>query len=199
MERAMQLHMFDRSGNAYKVRLLLSMLEVSFEKVIVDVRKGENRTPEFLAISPRGQVPVLVDGDVVLWESTGALVYVARKHNSEAWLPADAASLAQVMQWMAFAQNEVLFGLQWARAVMIGLKTGNVEEYLGYGREALTVLEGHLAGHRWLALDRPTIADIACYPYVSLAPEGGLALEDYPSVVSWLKRFEALPGWIARV
>jgi glutathione S-transferase len=195
----MQLYMFDRSGNAYKVRLLLSMLNLPFEKVVVDVRKGDNRKPEFLALNPRGQVPVLVDGDVVLWESTGTLVYLARKHGSDAWLPTDAAGLAQVMQWMAFAQNEVLFGLQWARAVMIGLKTGDVEEYRGYGRDGLTVLERHLAGNRWLALDRPTIADVACYPYISLAPEAGLPLGGYPSIVAWLKRFEALPGWIPRV
>ena len=48
----------------------------------------------------------------------------------------------------------------------------------------------------WLALDRPTIADIACYPYVKRAPEGGLSLAEYPAVKAWLKRCEALPGWL---
>ncbi len=194
----MKLYMFERSGNAYKVRLLLAMLGLPYEKVLIDIRRGDNRQAEFLKISPRGQVPVLVNGDQVLWESTGALVYLARKYGGEAWLPTDPAGLARVMQWMAFAQNEVLFGLQWARAVMLQLKTGDVEEYRGYGREALTVLEGQLAGCEWLAASHPTIADIACYPYVSLAPEGGVALDGHENVVAWLRRVEALPGWIKR-
>lgn len=195
----MKLHMFERSGNAYKVRLLLSMLNVPYEKVLLDHTKGELKSAAFLKLNPRGQVPVLEDDGQVLWESTGAMVYLARKHGGEQWLPSDAAGMAQVMQWMAFAQNEVLFGLQWARAVMLKLRGGDVEEYRGYGRAGLAMLEQHLVKHAWLALDRTTIADIANYPYVSLAPEGGIALEPYPAVIAWVKRVEALPGWIKRV
>lgn len=195
----MKLHFFERSGNAYKVRLLLSMLNIPYEKVLLDHTRGELRTAAFLKLNPRGQVPVLEDGGHVFWESTGAMVYLARKYGGEPWLPTDAAGMAQVMHWMAFAQNEVLFGLQWARAVMLKLRGGDVEEYRGYGRAGLAILEQHLAQHDWLALNRPTIADIANYPYVSLAPEGGIALEPYPSVVAWVRRVEALPGWIKRV
>jgi len=195
----MKLHLFERSGNAYKLRLLLSMLKVPYDKVLLDPAKGELKSPEFLKLNPRGQVPVLEDGGNVFWESTGAMVYLARKHGSEQWLPVDAAGLAQVMQWMAFAQNEVLFGLQWARAVMLKLRGGDVEEYRGYGRNGLAILERHLALNQWLALGRTTIADIANYPYVSLAPEGGIPLEPYPAVMAWVKRVEALPGWIPRI
>jgi glutathione S-transferase len=194
-----KLHLFERSGNAYKLRLLLSMLDVAYDKVLLDPAKGDLRSPAFLKLNPRGQVPVLEDGDHVFWESTGAMVYLARKHGGEQWLPTDAAGMARVMQWMAFAQNEVLFGLQWARAVMLKLRGGDIEEYRSYGRAGLAILEQHLSDHRWLALGRPTIADIANYPYVSLAPEGGIPLEPYPSVVAWVKRVEALPGWIRRV
>lgn len=77
------------------------MLHVSYAKVTIDVRNGDNRKAEFLALNPRGQVPVLADGDVVQWESTGALVYLARKHGGDSWLPVDAAGLAQVMQFEA--------------------------------------------------------------------------------------------------
>lgn len=195
----MKLYMFERSGNAYKVRLLLSMLKLPYEKVLLDHTKGELKSPAFLKLNPRGQVPVLEDDGEVFWESTGAMVYLARKHGGDTWLPTDAAGMAQVMQWMAFAQNEVLFGLQWARAVMLKLRGGDVEEYRSYGRAGLAILEQHLAKHEWLALDRATIADIANYPYVSLAPEGGIALEPYPAVIAWVKRVEALPGWIKRV
>jgi glutathione S-transferase len=195
----MKLHLFERSGNAYKVRVLLSMLNVPYEKVLIDPAKGELKSPAFLKLNPRGQVPVLEDEGQVFWESTGAMVYLARKHGGEQWLPGDAAGMAQVMQWMAFAQNEVLFGLQWARAVMLKLRGGDVEEYRGYGRAGLAFLEQHLSKNQWLALGRPTIADVANYPYVSLAPEGGITLEPYPSVIAWVKRVEALPGWIKRV
>lgn len=195
----MKLHYFERSGNAYKVRLLLSMLNVPYKKALLDHTKGALKSAAFLKLNPRGQVPVLEDDGHVFWESTGAMVYLARKHGGEQWLPTGAADMAQVMQWMAFAQNEVLFGLQWARAVMLKLRGGDVEEYRGYGRAGLALLEQHLAAHTWLALERPTIADIANYPYVSLAPEGGIALEPYPSVVAWVRRVESLPGWIKRV
>ena len=195
----MKLHLFERSGNAYKVRLLLSMLSVPYVKVLLDPAKDELKSPAFLKLSPRGQVPVLEDDGHVFWESTGAMVYLARKHGGEQWLPSGAADAAQVMQWMAFAQNEVLFGLQWARAVVLKLRGGDVEEYRGYGRAGLSLLERHLSQNSWLALGRTTIADIANYPYVSLAPEGGISLEPYPSVTAWLKRVEAVPGWIRRI
>ncbi|MBM3341621.1 MAG: glutathione S-transferase family protein [Betaproteobacteria bacterium] len=195
----MKLHLFERSGNAYKLRLLLSMLNLPYDKVLLDPAKGELKSAAFLKLNPRGQVPVLEDGGEVFWESTGAMVYLARKFGGETWLPSDAAGLAQVMQWMAFAQNEVLFGLQWARAVVLKLRGGDVEEYRGYGRAGLAILEQHLAKNAWLALNRTTIADIANYPYVSLAPEGGIALEPYPAVLAWVSRVQALPGWIKRV
>jgi glutathione S-transferase len=61
------------------------------------------------------------------------------------------------------------------------------------------MLEGRLKNSQWLALGSPTVADISCYPYVSVSPEGGFKLENYPGVMAWVKRFEALPGWIKRV
>lgn len=76
------------------------------------------------------------------------------------------------------------------------LKTGNLHEYQGYGRKALEILDRHLRDREWLAVGRATIADIACYPYVKRAPEGGLMLDDYPAVKAWLARCEALPGWL---
>jgi glutathione S-transferase len=195
----MKLYMTERSGNAYKPRLLLAMLNVPYEKVVLDFPKKEHKQPPYLKINPRGQVPALEDDGHVFWGSTACLVHIARKHGGEKWLPNDAAGMAQVMQWLELAQNELHYGLQWARGVMNKIKTGNLEEYQGYGKTGLEVLEGRLRNNQWLALGRPTIADIACYPYVAVAAEGGLKLEDYPGVTAWLKRFEALPGWVKRV
>jgi len=195
----MKLYMSPSSGNAYKVRLLLEMLEVPYEKAQLDFPGKEHKQPPFLAINPRGQVPALEDEGRVFWDSTACLVYVARKHGGERWLPTDPAGMAEVMQWLALANNELHYGLQWGRGVVNKIKQGNLEEYQGYGNKGLEVLEGRLKGNDWLACGRPTIADLACYPYTVVSPEGGFKLENYPAVQAWLKRVEALPGWVKRV
>ncbi len=196
----MKLYMTETSGNAYKVRLLLSMLNVPFEKAMIDARAGEHKKEPFLKLNPRGQVPALEDGGRIYWGSTACLIYVARKHGGDKWLPTDPAEMAEVAQWLELAQNELHYGLQWARGVKTGIrKVGNYEEYRGYGEAGLKLLEGRLKGNPWLALGRPTVADCACYPYVSVAPEGGFVLEIYPGVTAWAKRLEALPGWVKRL
>ena len=195
----MKLYMTESSGNAYKVRLLLEMLKVPYEKASVDFPNKEYKQGPFLAINPRGQVPALEDEGRVFWDSTACLVYVARKHGGERWLPTDPAGMAEVMQWLALSNNELHYGLQWGRGVVNKIKTGSLEEYQGYGNKGLEVLQGRLKGNGWLALDRSTIADLACYPYVAVSPEGGFKLEDYPAVQAWVKRVEALPGWVKRV
>ena len=196
----MKLYTTETSGNAYKVRLLLSMLKVPCETAMVDAKNGEHKKAPFLKLNPRGQVPVLEDGGSTWWGSTACLVYVARKHGGEQWLPLEPAPMADVMQWLELAQNELHYGLQWARGNKTGIrKIGSYDEYFGYGRNGLAVLEGRLRNNPWLALGRPTLADVACFPYVSVAPEGGFTLEDYPGVLAWTQRFAALPGWIKRL
>jgi glutathione S-transferase len=191
-----KLYMTDVSGNSYKVRVLASMLNVPYEKVYIDFEAREHKQPPFLKLNPRGQVPVMEIEGRIFWDSTAHLVYIARTHGGEQWLPTDSLQMAEVMQWLAFAQNEIHFGLQWARGVLVYGKHGDVAEYQGYGRKGLELLTWHLKDHEWLAVGRPTIADIACYPYVKRAPEGGIALEAYPEVEAWLARCEALPGWL---
>ena len=191
----MKLYLTDNSGNAYKVRVLLSLLKVPCEMAHVDWDAKEHKQPTFLRMNPRGQVPVMeIDGKLI-WDSTAHLVYIARKHGGEQWFPSDPLAMAEIAQWLALAQNEIFFGLQWARGVVKGFRGGSVEEYQGYGRKGLDVLSWRLKENDWLALGRPTIADIACYPYVKRAPEGGVALEPYPAVKAWLARCEAMPGW----
>lgn len=196
----MKLYITPTSGNAWKVRLLLSMLKKDYETISLDTKKGEHKAPEFLKLNPRGQVPVLEDGDQVFWDSTACLVYLARKYGGEQWLPTDAAGMAQVQQWLALSNNELHYGLQWARGVKIGIRSiGSYEEYATYGRNGLAVLEGRLKKNDWLACGRPTIADLACYCYTAVSPEGGLPHDTCPGVAAWVKRVEALPGWIKRV
>jgi glutathione S-transferase len=124
----MKLWMTDVSGNSYKVRVLASMLNVPYEKVYVDWERREHKMPAFLRLNPRGQVPVMEIEGKIFWDSTAHLVYIARKYGGEQWLPTDPLGMAEVMNWMAFAQNEVYFGLQWARGVIVYGRPGNLQE-----------------------------------------------------------------------
>lgn len=193
----MKLYDFELSGNAYKVRLLLSLLELRYERVPVDLRAGEQRQAAFLKLNPRGQVPTLDDDGTVVWDSLAILVYLARRYGGEKWLPLAAEPMAEVMQWLAVMENEMLFGLARARVICKFKRPGNLDEAQELGRKGLGVLEQRLATHPWLALDRLTIADIACFPYVALAPEGEISLDGNPAVRGWIDRIKALPGFVA--
>ena len=184
------------SGNAYKARLLLGLLGLEFEETVIDLQAGENRTAAFLALNPRGQIPTLVDGGVTVWDSQAILVYLARRYG-EAWLPVAPAAMAEVMQWLAVSENELLFGLARARAVKYFGRDFDLPSCQTYGHAGLKVLEQRLGAHRWLAAGRPTIADVACMPYVALSHMGGIPLDDYPAVRAWVDRVRALPGFIA--
>ncbi len=184
------------SGNAYKAHLFASLLSLEHELVPVDLPSGENRSQAFLALNPRGQIPVLVDGETTVWDSQAVLVYLARRYG-EAWLPLEAAPMAEVMQWLAVSENELLFGLARARAVKRFGRPWDLESCQKYGRAGLEVMDAHLADRDWLATQRPTIADVACYPYVALAPEGEVALDPYVNVLAWLGRIQSLPGYVA--
>src|SRR5688572_22593884 len=111
----MKLYHMPASGNSYKVRILLSLLNLSYEKVVVDHVTKEHKQSAFLKLNPRGEVPVLEDNGRTIWDSAACLVYIARKYGNEQWLPNAPADLAQVMQWIALAGQEIQFGLQYAR------------------------------------------------------------------------------------
>jgi glutathione S-transferase len=99
----------ERSGNAYKVRLLLSLLGVPYERIPVSLKEGRNQVDShYLQLNPRGQIPTLQDGDVTLWGSTAILTYLAlRSDKTEQWLPRDPVRFGQAMQWLELAQNEI--------------------------------------------------------------------------------------------
>jgi len=196
----MKLHLVAISGNSYKVRILLSLLKVPHELVFVDTKSRAHKQRPFLDLNPRGEVPVLEYDGHVLWDSAACLVYIARKHGGEQWLPTAAGPMAEVMQWVALAGNEIQFGLQYARRGVLQDRwtAGTLEQGHAMGRVALNALETRFKDHDWLALGRPTIADVACFPYIESAPEARLPLDPYPGVRTWLARCKALPGWAHR-
>ena len=192
----MKLYDIDISGNCYRVRLLLALMKLQYEVVPVNLMKGEHREPWFLQLTPRGQVPVLDDDGRIIWDSMAILIYLARKGGNENWLPIDAGSMAEVMQWLGVMENETLYGLAKARLICKLKFPGSLQEAQTLGRRGLDVMERRLAKHDWLAPDHPTIADIGCFPYVALAREGEIPLDAYPAARRWIERIKALPGFV---
>ncbi|MGD1944645.1 MAG: glutathione S-transferase family protein [Leptolyngbyaceae cyanobacterium] len=193
----MKLYGHEMSGNSYKVRLLLHLLNLDYEWVKVDLMKAEHKSPEYLALNPFGQVPLLVDGETRLADAQAILVYLARQYGGDEWLPTEALPLAQVVRWLSTSAGEVRQGPENARLYHIfGRKTINVDRAYAQATTILTQLDQHLSQHTWLEFERPTIADVAVFPYVSLAPDGQVDLSPYPHVLAWLERVRQLPGFV---
>ena len=189
------LYDFPLSGHAHRVRLMLSLLGLDYQTVTVDLRQGEQKNDDFLALNPFGVVPVLVDGDLVLRESTAILTYLARQYGPE-WLPADPAQLAEVQTWLATANKDIVTGPGAARLVTVFGANFDHPALIESSHTLLALIDTHLDGRNWLALDRPTIADVAAYSYIAHAPEGHVELGDYPHVRAWLANIENLPGFV---
>ncbi|AOY80681.1 MULTISPECIES: glutathione S-transferase [Moorena] len=193
-----KLYDYQLSGNCYKVRLMLSLLGLEHETVWVDLDNGEHKSPEFLELNSFGQVPVLTDGDLVFQDAQAILVYLARRYGSEDWLPLEAEAMSRVMRWLSTTAGEIRQGPEFARLYYkFNVKTVNIEVATQKSATILTLLDNHLSDRAWLELDHPTIADIACFPYVSLSPDAKISLDAYPNVVSWMERIKQLPGYIA--
>lgn len=192
------LKLFDHklSGNCYKVRLMLSLLGLEHEIVPIDIVGGEQKFPQFLKLNPRGQVPVLIDGDLVIPDSQAILVYLARRYGDEDWLPLEAESMSRVVKWLSTAANEIQQGPCAARLYFVFNEKIDLDLAQQKAHALLKVLNEHLQEQKWLELERYTIADIACYPYIGLAPEGGVSLDAYPYVVAWISRIKELKGYI---
>ncbi len=191
----MKLYDLTLSGNCYKVRLFAALAGIPLEIVPVDFLGGEHKRPPLIELNPWGELPILVDGEVVLRDSQAILVYLARRYAGEAWLPGNPAAMAEVVQWLSTAANEVQNGPAAARLVdKFGYDLDKADT-LRRAARILPLIEARLADHDWLALDRPTIADCAVLPYVALAPEGGVSLSDFPHIRAWIARVKALPGF----
>jgi glutathione S-transferase len=192
-----KLYGHEMSGNSYKVRLLLELLKIDYEWIKVDLMKSEQKSPEYLTLNSFGQVPLLVDGETKLADAQAILVYLARQYGGEKWLPLDALPLAQVVRWLSTTAGEVRQGLENSRLYyLFGVTNINIERAHQKAEYILTQLNQHLSTHTWLEFERPTIADIAVFPYVALARDGKIDLDAYPHVIAWSDRVQQLPGYI---
>lgn len=193
----MKLYDLELSGNCYKVRLFAALAKIPLEIVAVDFLGGEHRRPPLIGLNPWGELPILEDGDVVLRDSQAILVYLAARYGGDYGLPSDPAGLGEVMQWLSTSANEIQNGPGAARLVDKFGYAIDKADTLKRAARILPLVDAHLASRRWLALDRPTIADCAVMPYVALAPEGGVSLQPYPNLRQWIGRIKELPGFVA--
>jgi glutathione S-transferase len=192
-----ELYEFPLSGNCHKVRLMLSILGLSYKSISVNGSEREHKSREFLAMNPFGQLPILKDNDTIIRDSQAILIYLAHRYGGDLWWPTDSEALGKITAWLFTASNEVARG---PNALRLHHKFGrliNPVEAEQVKETLLNIMEEHLSNHDWIALDRPTIADVALYPYIALAHEGKVDLSRFPSVIAWLARFKALPGYVS--
>jgi glutathione S-transferase len=198
----MILHDYELDSDAYKVRLLLSILGVAHEKVPVNVHPGREQTSEaYLALNPLGTLPILVDGDLVLREAEAILVYVAKGHDPKgSWLPQDPAALGVVTQWLLFAARD-LAPANAARLHHMLEAPGDPVALGKASRAAFRVMEDHMtkrefAGGKWFVGEGPTIADLALFPSMALSRDFGIDHDEYPALRRWMRRVRAIPGFL---
>ncbi|GAB7535916.1 glutathione S-transferase family protein [Burkholderia sp. 22PA0106] len=184
------------SGHAHRAQLMLSLLDLPHELIDVNLAEGEQHSAAFLALNPFAQVPVIVDGDVVLADSTAILVYLAKRYGDASWLPDDPAGAAAVQHWLALASGPIMYGPCAARLATLFNAPFDHAKAVGTAEKLLVTLDKELAGRRFALGETRTIADVAGYSYIAHAPEGGVSLAPYPNVRAWLERVEALPGFV---
>ncbi len=195
-----KLYDFLPSGNCYKIRLLLTQIGMPFERVHVNILKGESRTGEFLHKNPIGKIPVLeVEPGKYLAESNAILVYLSE---GTEFLPYDRFLKAQVLQWLCFEQYShepfIATSRYWISII------GKAEEYRQEiekkrepGYAALQVMENHLQNHDFFVDERYTIADICLFAYTHVAEEGGFDLNKFPAIQAWIERVKSQPRYIS--
>lgn len=195
-----KLYGHELSGNSYKVKLMLSVLGLDYEWIKVDLMAGAHKQPEFLALNPFGQVPLLVDGNQVLADAQAILVYLARQYGGESWLPLEPQAMSRVVRWLSTAAGEIRQGPESARLYHLFKATSiNLERALQKSEFILAQLNDHLANQQWLELGHPTIADVAVFPYVALAGDGNIDLTPYTNVLAWIDGIKHLPGFVGMI
>ncbi|MBK1794627.1 glutathione S-transferase [Devosia sp. WQ 349] len=200
---AITLYDFELSGNCYKVRLLLNILNQPADMHPVEFFPGkEHKSDWFLRLNPFGQLPVLKDDEVVLSDSGAILAYLAKKYDTTGqWFPDNPAVTAEILRWHSVADDIT----STSSAARLALGYGydfNIEKVQAGAHRIFRLMDEHLwfgerQGRDWLCSpSHPTTADIACFPYVMLSEEGGISRQDYPALRRWTDRVRRIPGFM---
>lgn len=196
----MKLYYFETS-NPRKACVVARHLRSPVQFVRVDLTKGEHQTPEFLAINPNAKVPVLVDGDTVVWESNAIMAYLADQAGSDLW-PEDARRI-EILRWLSwdmmhFSRHAGTLFFENAIKARFGLgepDAAAIDEAMGFFRRFAGVLDSHLKGRDWLVGDGLTIADVSVGALLPEADVAGLPLAEFPEISRWYAQLAELPAW----
>lgn len=196
----MKLYYFE-TPNGRKACAVARHLNAPVQYVRIDLAKGEQRAPAFLAVNPNGKVPALEDGATKLWEASAIMVYLARKAGSDLW-PSDDRQV-EVIRWLSwshdhFSRHAGALFFQTVIKPLVGMGDPDpaaVEEATGFLKQFGRVLDDHLAGRRYLLGDTPTVADFEVAAFLPDAPAARAALESFPEIGRWQDRMNGLPAW----
>jgi len=190
-----KLYDVDPSGSCYKIRLLLNVLKIPYEKISLQLTPSHRGSGQN-ASHTSSDYPILEDGSISLRKSLAILVYIARKYDkSNTWFPENPEAMAEVLQWLAMGDYEVLVTAG-RRLIKILNYPPDEQKLQNWVAAMFRMLDDHLADREFLALEHPTIGDIACLPYAAMAGEGGVPLKPYANLGRWLGRMQRIPGFI---
>ena len=193
------LYGMSSSGNCYKLQLACAQLGIEHAWEEIDITRGENLSPEFLAMNDRGKVPVMkLDDGRTMSESNAILAYLAQ---GSSLLPEDRWEHAKVLQWLFFEQYSHEPCIAVSRFIRKYLppdhpRRSTLDALHASGNEALAAMERHLARLPWFGGERYSIADIALFAYTHVADEAGIDLGAYPRIERWLKHVMQTPGFV---
>ena len=189
------LHSMQRSGNSYKVRLALAQLGIPYRLAEIDILKGESRTPEFLALNPAGQAPLVVlDDGRPLAQSNAIILHLA---DGSDLIPADPYKRAKVLEWLFWEQysHEPYVAVCRFQMVYLGRPASDLDpDKIKRGYAALARMEHQLAATRFLVGDAVSLADVSLLAYTRVAHEGGFHLDGYDAVRRWIGEAEQQLG-----
>jgi len=200
-----ELYDYELSGNCYKIRLMLSVLNIEYKSNNIEFYPSEeHKSDDFLKINPLGQLPVISDNGFVLRDAQAILIYLSTKYDKNgSWYPTnDPKKVGMISQWLAFADS-ITGSASAARLHDTFFYTNfDIEKCRAAAHSQFRILDEHLyfqeqLGNSWVCEGKtPTIADIACFPYVVLSEEGGVSRISYPAIRRWIDRFKRIEGFI---
>lgn len=192
-----KLYRNPKSGHSHRAELMMALLDIPYETVDLDMANGAHKAPDYLEISPFGQVPAIDDNGTTLSDSNGILIYLVTRYGDDhEWLPTDPVKAANVQRWLSVAAGEIAYGPCSARLVTVFGADLDWENAKAIAKNLFAVLENVLANSAFLTGEAITIADVAGYSYIAHAPEGGVSLDSYPKIRAWLERIEAQPRFV---
>lgn len=194
------VHDNTESGNAYKVRLILSLIGKDYKTIQYDVVKGETRTEEYLTnINSNGRIPVLQFEDGRCLAESNAIIYYMAQGTK--YFPSDTWDQAKVMEWLCFEQYSHEPFVAVAKFILTMLpadtpRRSEIPTLHEKGYAALQIMEDHLLNNDYLVGSNMTIADIALYAYTHKAHMGDFDMSRFPAINKWCKRIESEPNYI---